>query len=102
MKKLWKILVLLLLIANLFAVFCSGKTVSRTYPLAARVEAMKQAEDTVLFVDGAGNGWVISGIDDWQLGDVAGLLMDDNGTPEYIMDDIVIDVRYGFNPFPNL
>lgn len=97
MKTIWKISILLLLIANLFMLFTSGKTTTHTYPMAAQVYGMNQAEDAVIFVDGAGNEWKIQGIEDWQLGDVAALIMDDNGTPEFIYDDAIIGIRYGFN-----
>ena len=100
MKKIWKIAVLLLLIANLVAVFASGKTVSHTYPMAVRVDHFDQAEDLVYFVDGGGSLWAYEGIEDWQLGDVAALLMDDNGTENYIYDDQIVAIRYAFNMFP--
>ena len=99
MKKIWKTLVLLLLIANLFAVFWSGKAESEVYPLAVRVDALDQQRDVVRFADGAGIAWEIVGIEDWQIGDVAALLMDDSGTPDFVFDDRIVEARYGFSLF---
>lgn len=97
MKRFWKTAFLLLLIVNLFIVFSSGKTISHTYPMAAQVFWMDHENDVVIFVDGAGNCWEIYGTEDWQVGDIAGLLMDDAGTPDNIIDDTVVDARYGFS-----
>lgn len=99
MKNIWKILIVLIVLAVVVTMFTSGKNQSNVYPLAVRVDSFNQAEDTVSFVDGAGNEWKIYGIEDWMLGDVAALLMDDNGTPEYIYDDSIILAQYGFNDY---
>ena len=97
MKKLWKIIVLILLVANLCCMLCSGKTNHHQYPMAVWVYAVDDVRDTVTFVDGRGEMWEIDGAEDWMAGDVAAMLMDDNGTEEYILDDIVVEVLYGFN-----
>lgn len=45
-------------------------------------------------VDGAGNGWDYEEYpEDYYTGDYVSVLMDDNGTPEYIYDDIIIELR---------
>lgn len=63
------------------------------YPLVAVVREVDRAEDTVLFEDSTGHRWRIRGAEDWQIGDCAGLLMNDNGTSS-VRDDTVIAARY--------
>lgn len=78
-----------------FAKVCGIRTVNpdRLYPLTARVSEIDPSADTVVFEDSMGFRWAMSGIEDWQPGDGASLLMHDNGT-ETIYDDIIITARY--------
>lgn len=99
MSKVFKILIALLLIANLVAVSWSGEAEHGFYPLAVTVDHMEPERDIVVFADGAGVMWEICGIEDWALGDIAAFLMDDSGTPDFIYDDSIAAVRYGFNPY---
>ena len=102
MKKIWKIAVLLLLVANMFVVCTSGKNPAHTYPLVVRVDSFNMAENLVYFVDADGELWTFEGIGDWQRGDVGALLMSDSGTENFIYDDEILDARYGFNMYPEL
>lgn len=63
------------------------------YPLVAVVREVSYEQDTVLFEDSTGHRWRIRGAEDWQVGDCAGLLMNDNGTSN-VRDDTVIAARY--------
>ena len=60
------------------------------YPAAGTVTV---AGDTVYVTDSTGNVWSFEGAEDWQTGDQAAMLMDDNGT-ETIYDDEVLQIRY--------
>ena len=64
------------------------------YPLTVQVVELDREGDIVTCVDGAGNGWEFYGVEDWQVGDFASLLMDDNGTPENIYDDVITMAHY--------
>ena len=64
------------------------------YPLTVQVVELDHEADVVACVDGAGNGWEFYGVEDWQIGDFASLLMDDNGTPEAIYDDVITMAHY--------
>lgn len=64
------------------------------YPLAGIVTEVNYAEDVVTVQDGAGNLWQFLDAEDWGVGDLCALLMDDNGT-EDIRDDSILLVRYG-------
>ena len=86
-----------LIIASIFFVMQVHKPAEpehSVYPLTAQVVEVNQENDLVACVDGAGNVWEFYGAEDWQMGDFASLLMDDNGTPETIYDDIITMAQY--------
>ena len=87
--------VLLALMIFLVAVIIAEKEVlGNLYPHAGIVTEVNYAEDVVTVQDGAGNLWRFDGAEDWGVGDLAALLMNDNGT-EDIRDDSILLVRYG-------
>lgn len=67
---------------------------AETYPLTVRVSTIDREADVVKCVDGAGNVWEFYGVEDWQVGDFASLLMDNNGTTETIYDDVITMAHY--------
>lgn len=81
----------------LFGAFIESRAeanqLSHLYPITARVSEIDPSADTVVFEDSMGLRWAMYGIEDWQPGDGASLLMHDNGT-ETIYDDIIITARY--------
>ena len=50
--------------------------------------------DAVTVADMMQRTWRFIGCEDWMEGDIASLLMSDNGTPENCYDDVIIDARY--------
>ena len=64
------------------------------YPLTVVVIELDREGDIVTCVDGADNFWEFYGVEDWQTGDFASLLMDDNGTPNIIYDDVITMAHY--------
>ena len=64
------------------------------YPLTVVVIELDREGDIVTCVDGADNFWEFYGVEDWQTGDFASLLMDDNGTPNTIYDDVIMMAHY--------
>lgn len=67
---------------------------ANNYPLTGKVTELHLGTNTVVVKDGAGNKWAFRGIDDWFLEDTVSMIMSDNGTPDNIKDDKVVDVRY--------
>lgn len=65
----------------------------KIYPACGVVVALDRDADTVTVEDVAGFTWAFYGVEDWCLGDVAAMIMYDNGTLS-IKDDEIIDVRY--------
>lgn len=63
------------------------------YPSVSVVCAMDIENDIVTVQDTNGNLWQFLGCEDWELGDVVGMIMADSGTAE-VWDDIIMQYRY--------
>ena len=59
------------------------------YPLTVQIIELDHNADIVVCVDGTGNCWKFYGVEDWQVGNFASLLMNDNGTTETVYDDVI-------------
>jgi hypothetical protein len=99
MKKFfgWLSLVLWILVAAILGGMINqwiNEPKHEIYPLTVQVIELDREDDIVTCVDGAGNGWEFYGVEDWQIGDFASLLMDNNGTPETIYDDVITMTHY--------
>ena len=64
------------------------------YGLTTIVEETDDIMDTVYVRDCNGHLWSFQGVEDWQVGDCATLIMDNNRTLD-IADDIVTSAHYG-------
>lgn len=73
---------------------CNPASTHSVYPLTVQVIELDCEGDIVTCVDGADNLWEFYGVEDWQTGDFASLLMDDNGTPNTIYDDVITMAHY--------
>lgn len=67
--------------------------VTNVYPMTAAVTALDYKNDLVTFEDANGFLWNFAGCEDWNMGDVVSLLINDSGT-EKIFDDMILTVRY--------
>lgn len=63
------------------------------YPACAVVVALDRENDLVTVQDAVSFQWQFSGVEDWYIGDIAALLMYDNGTPS-IRDDEIVDAKF--------
>lgn len=68
-------------------------TIEIIYPATMVVTDTDFVSDTVTLKDSTGNLWAFHGVKDWQVGDVASVLMETNNTAE-IRDDRILNVRY--------
>lgn len=92
-------LVLILSLAFTMAVFfidamSSWKNNSNIYPATMIVDTIDRHNDVVVVRDGIGNLWEFDGVEDWEVGDVCAVIMNDNATPNNIYDDVIEQVRY--------
>ena len=67
------------------------------YPLTVQIVELDHNANVVVCVDGIGNCWEFYGVEDWQVGDFASLLMDNNGTTETVYDDVITMACYAGN-----
>ena len=63
------------------------------YALTTKVVMIDRITDVVWCKDYNGNIWEFYGCEDWAIGDIASLLMNDKGTKK-IADDEIKDTRY--------
>lgn len=63
------------------------------YPLCGTVVDVDYYDNTVVFQTANGNRFQFYGCEDWEEGDTAAAIMDNNGT-ETVYDDIIMMVRY--------
>lgn len=64
------------------------------YPECLQIVEINQAADIVQGKTCSGLIFSFYGVEDYMLGDLVAVIMDDNGTPETVLDDVVKDVRY--------
>lgn len=64
------------------------------YPMAFVVSELEYQVDAVHMLDANDHEWVFIGIEDWCEGDLVAAIMDDHGTPDYVYDDDIVQVRY--------
>ena len=64
-------------------------SVDNIYPHAAVVVEVDDVGDCVYASDYNGEVWMFYGAEDWMIGDIAAMIIDDCGTPEVAGDKIV-------------
>lgn len=64
------------------------------YAQITKVVETDTRHDEVICVDEQGNEWIFTGIEEWQVDDIAIMVMDDHKT-EKVEDDTIITVTYG-------
>lgn len=98
------VLLIALMVFCLVCVFCLGEKPQDIgvnlgqgwyYPLTTQVVEISPSADVVACVDGAGNLWEFYGVEDWQVGDFASLLIDSKGTPSIYDDEIMMTCYAG-------
>lgn len=67
---------------------------STLYPMTAIVTEILETKNAVIIKNYNGQEWTFEGIEDWIVGDVCALIMDNQNTPE-IKDDVIVQVKYG-------
>lgn len=92
MKRFIAILVTLAFLLAPIKTF--ARPVVSMYPMTAVVVELDEERDEVICIDFNGNEWAFSEIEDWEVGNIVSMIMDDMGT-EMIFDDEILSVRYG-------
>lgn len=86
-------LLVALLLVTAWAVGDLYRDKARLYPRCGIVVEVNRESDEIIIHDGVGFLWAVKGAEDWCVGDIAAMIMDDQGTPS-IKDDAVVAVTY--------
>ena len=95
-----KILLTMAAVAGAFLIGCVVKNpvvaapATHTYPTAGVIVDLDKKNDLVTFSTGSGLLYSFYGISDYAEGDIVAAIMDDNGTPDSLLDDEIVSVRY--------
>lgn len=91
MKRVISILMAMLMV---FTVGKGNVSESEIYPRAMEIVEFERETDTVVCVDAVGLEWAFYGIEDWDIGDLVIVMLDNNGTPNTMTDDIITDTIF--------
>lgn len=89
---------LIALTLTLIALLTAVNACADVYPAVGVVTDLDYENDLVIFEDCNQDLWVIEGIEDWFIGDIGALLMDDMETESIYDDEIVVAHYAGFMP----
>lgn len=64
-----------------------------TYPATMKVTEINTTTDVVTMETATGHMYEMTGVEDYLVGDLVSLIMDDKGTAD-ITDDAILDARY--------
>ena len=64
------------------------------YPHTAKVVGLNYTTDTVTIKTATGIFYSFIGTEDYMIGDLVSLTMSTNGTPDNVIDDVIVQVRY--------
>ena len=63
------------------------------YPTCGKIVSVNYETDVAVFEDFNGFRWGFYGVEDFLIGDIVAVIMNDNGT-ETIFDDQIVDIKY--------
>lgn len=94
-----KILALVTSVVALISSYQAAQPVRHeTYAQACYVAAIDCENDLVTVSTASGHYFQFYGVEDYDICDVVAVTFDDNGTPNNITDDAILDVQYsGFS-----
>lgn len=71
-----------------------GNVDRNVYPNTAIIKSVDYATDNFIVSTSTGIEYTLKGVEDWEVGDLASLLMYDIGADGDITNDLVIELRY--------
>lgn len=92
MKKILALILALVMVLTLSAT--AAATYEGLYAKSTVVVEINEDDDIVVVEDFNGFLWEFEGCEDWVVGDICAMVMDNNGTPETIFDDIILNTTY--------
>lgn len=92
-KKVIIIVLIICMLIDVQRVSAAETKNSNEYPATMVIYCIDYRLDVVYITDGYYNFYFV-GVEDLYIGDTLSLIMSDNGTPETVKDDEIIDYRY--------
>ena len=79
----------------IFSLFLNATigALAEDYPTCGKIIKIDYQENLIYIKDFSGNVWVYEGVEDWVIGDIVAMIMDDMNTA-IIYDDEIKVVRY--------
>lgn len=71
-----------------------GNVDRNVYPNTAIIKSVDYVTDNFIISTSTGIEYTLKGVEDWEVGDLASLLMYDIGSDGDITNDLVIELRY--------
>ena len=93
MNRIVVALLLALLMVTMCVMFAHAEESHKVYALAGVVYWIDEETNIVSITTFDGNQWDFEGVEDWFIGDIVAMVMDDMGT-SVIEDDVIVNVRY--------
>ncbi|MCD7862849.1 MAG: hypothetical protein LUG61_04910 [Lachnospiraceae bacterium] len=93
-KNIVKILLIAAAGSAAFAGTHASASNHKIYPATAIVTEINEKTDTVYVATASGVPYEFEGIEDYVVGDLVAMIMDDNGTSKTIYDDEILVSRY--------
>ena len=84
----------LLVVCSMLICGCVFDKPHEIYSNCGIVSNVDYENDLVSVEDFGGFVWQFFGCEDWEEGDICAMTMDNNGTPNTIFDDIVVNTNY--------
>jgi len=75
-------------------VMCNTNATHDTYMRGMVVTHLDYTQDIVTCTDAVGYEWEFYGCEDYAVNDLLCVLLDNNGTEDTILDDVIIDANY--------
>lgn len=88
------IFVIVICVIILFSASFNKALYDRHYALSGEIWELDYNNDIVTVRDFSGHLWTFSGCEDWMLGDICNMIMDNHNT-DNIYDDQIKKVTYG-------
>lgn len=92
-KRVTVIILILALLIDVQRVSAAETKKGNEYPATMVIYCVDYRLDVVYITDGYHNYYFV-GVEDLYIGDTLSLIMSDNGTPNTVKDDIILDYRY--------
>ena len=98
MKKNILLILSIIIAVSLLSGFAQKAQDKRNYPTTMIITSIEQNNRITACTASGITYQFVDDSEDWFVGDLVGMIMNDNNTPESILDDIIISTKYVGTP----